>query len=1284
MDIDDIDGATIEKAGFKDKVFEQFFRRLLRAEREFRHRKDARIHGPVADYRGDDKRDLMFEVVGPPEQPRTNFTAALTWDEVGRTWYSCKGGGSWRDSILRELGREARNKSEKNGTLPGRNVRNRPPKKLLDHVEGGGRYVFVVGVAAIDDRDLLDDVAKLLRFWLEFENRTTPDGLRTQLEFFDANTLADFIVTHKPELSESQRAALQLEEPEGLKSWAQWTAELGVGRDLPEFQADAEREALLEAIGNRKNRVLRVFGPPGVGKTRVVHEGIRRCGADAEAQTRYCEDLESSLQVVQNRWLHRGAKPWLVLDELRTIDAEQVTAKFEANASPGARLILVGTTDSKARSVPNREFPVSKLGEEETRTLIANEASGLSDEQREAIWKLSEGYPWYAVLLARAVSVNDAVLEQGDDEATRWSSGTLRVLAGNVEHYGDATRWEREAELRAKALLVAILTRDLELEWSELWKLHGEGLRLAIDEPTHWHEVVRREEVCRGRQLLRQSGVRATRRYVSPNNLARLVLHHFLTDPDLGPKIRQHVPEFRSTLVEVAKAVQVNPALIEQLARGEMDELGRRALSEGMAAVDAYLRVGDPCYEAARDVPEYAAATMAGVVGRAGSDGLLSAGNLRAVATFVFEHVVHRKISTVAFLAVESALLALARGDDSPFSNNAEGIWKSLFLPALHETHQTWDLRVARLDERLVDPDEFIRGLAIDALGPAVNPSEQGLGYGEADKLDGDWPRPTVSEALERKSDLWLRLLKVCVDPDSSFSARAQMIVARQLRGSIGRGLYAEGLAELAAQVRHWDADPRHELLESIADVRRYDLEDFAELPELLGALSDLENAAVPLALEDRVRAQIGSWHPGPWQMNDPERPGHEAEADLELAHALLQDPKALEWALEWSMSHQARRANALWLALGRADRGIRLLQRLSTEVQAGPSAVRFGRYLLGWAEVDSTESVEDWISSAPLAGNLGLAEATEWFLVLQKPSEERLEQLRELIGLGAVVPQALVMLPYRGWAQLDRHAVLAFADVLVDVPELAELSLRMLVGLLEADVEPGVRDLALGRLRAVLPRALKRRVAIGAQDVATKATRLLAEAGDVAQVTAMILDALSVDRDNTRNTHLGQEMLENLLREGYGEQLWPWLAEALGAQEHSSLEWQLQRVDLLAHVPEPAVLKWVDRDEGRGVVVAGLMTPCGEKLSSLARELLLRFGPSGRVGRGLHRSAQFPKRAFRGGVEAFRRNLRDHTRAWQVGADRVVVAWARQLEEALDEQIREHEARAEYRAKYG
>ncbi|NJK32377.1 MAG: hypothetical protein HC927_08185 [Deltaproteobacteria bacterium] len=163
MDFADVTSETIERAGLDDKRFEQFVSALLFAERDLRHRADAQPKGPVGRYRSDHKRDLVFVVHGPVKIPRTEFSAALTWDDIGSTWYSCKGGKNWAESFLTELGRSAARK----GQTPSARVENRPPDLLLDHLAAGKRFVLVVAAALIDDDGFLDKISEVLGFWLD-------------------------------------------------------------------------------------------------------------------------------------------------------------------------------------------------------------------------------------------------------------------------------------------------------------------------------------------------------------------------------------------------------------------------------------------------------------------------------------------------------------------------------------------------------------------------------------------------------------------------------------------------------------------------------------------------------------------------------------------------------------------------------------------------------------------------------------------------------------------------------------------------------------------------------------------------------------------------------------------------------------------------------------------------------------------------------------------------------------------------------------------------------------
>ncbi|MFN3180760.1 MAG: hypothetical protein ACE37F_02125 [Nannocystaceae bacterium] len=1287
MDIGDLDGASIQQADFKDKELEGLVRQLLKSERELRHRADAKIAGPVAAYRGDDLRDLIFTPVGAPVRPRHEFTAALTWDEQGEaTWYSCKGGGSWKKSILEELGRAARNKALENEAAPSARTKKRPPEKLLEHLAKGGRYAFVVGVPAIDDDGLLEEVQELLAFWLNNGDWAVPGELGSQLHFFDANHLADFISIHQPSLTESQRDKLRLVEPNGLKPWSQWTTEHAVGRDLPEFQADPLREQLVAVLRNERQRICRVFGAPGVGKTRVVHEAIARSGTDVRDRVRYCDDPQVGLHAIEGPWLRGGAKPWLVLDEVRTHDADHLVAKFKANANERARLIMIGTADAQSRSVPGEQFELPQLAEPATRKLIETEAPRLSDAQREAIWRLSEGYPWYAVLLAQAVNADESVLDSGEDQATRWSSGAIRVLAGNPREYGgDENRWRREAELRAKALLVAMLTRDLDLDWETLWERHGEGLRLAIGEPTAWDEVRRRERDCRHRQLLRRSGLRANRRYVSPNNLARLVLNHFLTDPDLGPRIRRHTPELRETLLSLAKNLRVPAPVVERLALGEWDELGRRVEEGGVAAVEDYLRWTSPAYEAAQEAPERAAWTVSELVSRAGTEGLRSAPNLRLVGTHVFEHVIHRRITDGAFRAVESGLLTIARVDDSTFSNNAAGIWSSLFQPCLHLTHQSWPVRRALLEQRLTSDDPFVRGLAIDALGPAVDPSEQGLGYSDSDRVDGDWPVPSVADAVRQKEELWSRLLDACSNTEPALASRARSVVVRSIRGAIGWGLFVQGLKRLAEMVMAWSADQRLAMMESIANVRRYDMDDFVHLPELFDAFSELERALAPANLQDRVRAQFGSWHPGPLPINDPEREQHEAEVDLELARELLSSTADLEWALAWSCAESVPRAQQLWSSLGRTDRGGELLDRLAFGLDEDARADVLGRYLLGWANAASPAEVEAWLSSRPDRHHWSARRAEMLFVSLQDPTVARLNRLRELVDLGVLEREALLFLPSRGWGELEPQAVLAFLRSALRTGDLGEVVLRTSVRLLRAGPpdtpwSPRARDL----LRAGLEQVLTRRVVIAVQDAVTDGARLLAEQGEYDFLARMVVMALSVESGEGRNAHLGQEMLSTLLRSGHGDALFPALADPLLRTDGRSLVWAFARENLLHFVSDSVVLEWIGENHDRGRVVASLTSPYSPQLDPIVVSLLRRFGIAGRVAGALTDRAYSTPRAIHGGVARFYEAQRDNARAWEKHECPEVRQWATRLAERFETRLREDEARREHRARYG
>lgn len=1273
MVIGDITSETIERLQLKDKEFELFVRRLLLAERALRH-SDAKVRGPVATYRSDDKRDLVFEVRTTPKIARSDFLAAMTWDEPGQTWYSCKGGRHWRQSFLKELGRKA----AKDGQPPGTRVKLRPPEILLEHLCRGARFVFVIAEGTLGGGDFLDEVAETLSFWIDRGGHPQPPRLREQLELIDANDLADFIATQRPpNLGERIRRALGLDMPTGFMPWRQWTDTLG-GRDIPEFEADPGRSAIMAAIADESNRAIRVFGPPGTGKTRVVHEGIRRLGDDARARVRYCDDLDAAHRL--GSWLRDAGGVWLVLDELRTIDVEQLLPTFEANAARDARLFLVGTADEGTRTEPDRAFDLAPLEDRATERMIHQElgrSGSIARPQDVAlVRRLSENYPWYAVLLARSIAMDPTSIARGEDEATRWNFGARRVLAGSpTKEYASDAVWTREAELRAKCLLVAMMTRDLELPWDEIWTTRGAEIARAIGEPQSGHEVQKRELACRTRQLLRQSGLRDQRRYVSPNNLARLILNHFFGGPDgpnLGPRLRRHAPEYRGPLLEIAKAVHANQAVIDDFVRGEWHELARRATEGGIEQVTEFLRDQEPSHKAAIEAPEAAALAIAETLA-CFDEHVLASAEIWGALRSVLARVIHRAISTKAFLAAESALLRLALVDDDPWDNNSTGLWKSIFLPGLHQTHQPWPVRLGRLRERLSDDDSRVRQLALHATSGAIRPHETGIGHTQTDELDGDWPVPaTLADYWQMKNSLWAHLLEACQWPEEELADQARRIVATRLHAAIGRGVGAGELTRLVDQIPTWNLQQKRVLADSIA--RRRHHEGIQSSHELLDTVARLEEVLTPRDLRERIVARFRTW------LDDEENPKHEQEHDRRLAGEFLDRPDDQAWALSWLLKPEVYRRDRFFHALGFVDEGLTIQPRLVELVRARNAPRVLALYWHGRTDNRGPEEIEAWIGQH--IDDPELAPAFIAFTVVQPPSIERLERLRRLIARGAS-SDALGSMIHRGWAEdLPPDEVLAFIREATNREELANLALALVSKLLDRNHPEVLNQDLLDLLQHLLGILVGQRVVIGNQRWFESGMLELAEAGRYEAAADLAVKALEISNENP-DTSLGHEVVRELLSRGFGDQLWPYLARAMLEHPLLLLPWQLARESILEHVSSDQVLAWVGHEPQRARLVAQMTNPHDDTLGEVVRELLIRFGPDGGVADDLEARARSTPGLVTGST-SFEQQQRINAAGWARDPHPSVRAWARQLEDSLRRSIEEDESRRRFRRKHG
>jgi len=1294
MDLIDVLGSTIQDAGFDDHEFEELVGFLLREEVERRHR-GATVVGPVKKGKGDGGRDVEVTVHNPPRTPRDDAGPCLTQDALGTTWFSCKTTTrrrGWLAGVKVDVGWT----HWKQQTVPDKTTR--PSVELLEALAHGARYVVVINEEAGAERKFLDDLAQVFEFWFDRHPELNaplpaPADLRQQLEIVEANHLAWIIRSHKPQLPASFRDKLGAIEPPGLQKWESWSKELSAGREPPPFFTDTTRTAIFDALkatGSNAKRVVRVFGAPGLGKTRTVYEALAVLGPDITARARYSNDIRGGQEIVESGWLQRAGGVYLVLDEARTTDVPGVATRFLADATPSARLILVGTSDGEAHDYEHPEiasFPLERLDDAAARKLIESELRARDDPRVASVLDLSEGYPLFAVLLARALADDGDALAHPSDRGAREWLAARRVLAGPRRAYADESAWIREAEIRAKCLLVVLLTHSQETAWDDMWSAYRDAFADALDEVQEWERVKRAERSCVEREILRYSGAR-TRRYVSPRNLARIILNRFLTDGphDMGPRIRRYLPNHHASLHALAEQLSVRPEVRDRLARAEWEGFYERVCEDG-AEYWTRTRTGyDGLYHAARRVPEFAALRAKCTLDIVTDESLAIARGFRELLRISLNHLSHRKLSAEAFAAVESVLFRLAMFDQEGWANNATSIWQRLFFVMLDGTHRPWAERLALLHARLNCPDIATRRLATAALGVAVGPDERGMAHSEDDRVDGPWPGSTTSldDLLTRKEKLWSLLVAQCEDDHPEVAEVARAAVAERLRAGIGRGVFADLLQRLTSSVHHWTAAQRQRVSESLEDLMRYEREQLASLPEIEEAVAALAQGLEPTSFRERLLEHVGRWHPGPSKItNEDERPAYEASKDEALVVEALAAPDLLLAELPWLTSEAARRKSPFAARLGEMDVERRFLPALEESAYASKNLVVLARYLEGWALHDAA-AVTQWLKTHGRKPELATVAAS--VLPRLEASQASLHLLRDIVRGADIDPWLLEPLRTERWLDaVPPRELLALLEELATRPTFAPTVVMTGVALLDRALVPTEHQRLIEMLARGARHWTNERIVMVGQRSWRQAIMALWDAEQDDAVIEALLAALAVSNGSGANIAMAHEVLTEMATRRDSPALWDRLARPMLERRPTEFVARpLASAGLLRHVGVDTLLAWVGHDIERGLLAAHMVGVHTRELGELGRKLLVRFGDEGPMGRQLHALARSTPKVQIGGLDDFLRRQLEHAEAWAQLPEPEVQRWAQIVADGLRSALAKSEARASFRQHYG
>lgn len=999
------------------------------------------------------------------------------------------------------------------------------------------------------------------------------EALTSRIRVVDAQDLATWLRMRRPiEVREALRTKLGVRRFQNLLSLDSWrTVE---ERPRTPFVDDPTRSTHMSALrewadvsdDTGGDDTAWVVGAPGVGKTRFVMESL----AGREARVAVARDTPAAITAIDEGLFDAFPSCLLVVDDcstnIRPLIKAFRTATDDDNHSPRLLAITPAARDVDPELTPPRvrRFDMEPLAEAACLSLVRRVASGLEDAKVEWIVRMTEGFPWFIILVAGGVAAGDPMPKSATDAA--------RLALVPADWRGDTDARRHEVLRRARALLVVMLIGRQ--DWQHIGDETRERLAKGVGLET-WAEAERAIHDCAARGLVRAVYFR----YVTPRILEREVWRILVTPGGPGglslARLQERAAEFVPPLIARLEAIGLRS-----------EELADAAASLSTAATSGL----DPSLPGRASshllefVAQYAPERIGGALARYAS--ALPDDRVRAELPAFARALQLVAERGVAFPEVTGALLRLdvARHDDLRGLQHAAS--PPLLSPWFDLPRVPYEERFRVVTRSAASTDWRERRFAAALVGAAVATRDRFTLHLRPPVVafaDG----PTVSARISRLREVVAGLLS---DPRAEVAeaARAQWIELT-LHALTAR-LPLPPRDSLLAEAARLTPDPRQELR------KRIEVATWAKhIPAGAHreAAEALLRAASPETLLDRLRARVMVDAVVAW--DDPERT---EEEDLAVARDVLSAaPSTLAEALGWLDSTANGRVNEFMVLLGRLDDGLALLPHLFDGAEDPQRADLLGLYCAGHVDAGRRPAVEAWLFEWRREPRL--TRALVWAIVRTSPNDALLAIVDAFVRDRIFPPDLYGPLAWGVWAEVTHEALATLCSSLVATGDAAAID--VVLARLTRGAASLPQDAAL-LLRAM--RALPSRVH---QHFHWKrAGELLLAHGFGGEVCDVALGAALQDDEPHEAWALLSQCAERAPQE-----CWALLSPVFEREASESLLWWM-RVHwhpLIERLPEAPILAWVGDDADRAWRIALALHVSMGPIAPLAVALVARFG---------------------------------------------------------------------------